>query len=150
MERIKNIVGEFMRYLLVGGIAFIADFLVLCLCQEYLFQNLRYGLYLATAIGFITGLSVNYILSITFVFASAKTTNAGKSIKDMIVFSVVGIVGLLLSELGMFIGADILSIQYQIVKLGVTVIMLLWNYMGRKFLIFNKAGKPSVLIGSGK
>ena len=138
MRRIKSLIGEFVRYLFVGGLSFVVDFLVLCFFQELVFHHVRYGLYYSTALGFLSGLTVNYILSVTFVFAVAKKTNAGRSPRDMIVFAVIGIVGLILSEIGMYAGADLLDFPYQFVKIAVTAFVLIWNYLGRKLLIFQE------------
>ena len=138
MKRIKNLIGEFVRYLLVGGLSFVVDFLVLCFFQELVFHHVQYGLYYSTALGFLSGLTVNYILSITFVFDAAKKTRVGRSLKDIIVFAVIGIVGLVLSEIGMYAGAGVLHFPYQLIKLVVTAVVLMWNYLGRKLLIFKE------------
>ena len=51
-------------------------------------------------------------------------------------FAVIGAIGLLLTEGGMFLGYQLLHINYMIVKLFVAAFVLLWNYGARKILIF--------------
>lgn len=132
-----NIIKEFERYLIVGGSAFIVDFVVLYIFQTYVFYNLDIvGIYLSTALGFIGGLIYNYVLSLIYVFESAKELNKGKNVKSFIVFTIVGIIGLMITELGMYIGVGILAINYLFVKVCVSGIVLLWNYGTRKILIF--------------
>ena len=131
----KNIL-EFLRYLIVGGIAFIVDFTVLFILKEFVLKDFYYSLYISTAFGFIFGLIVNYCLSIFYVFSSAKGTQIGRSMNDIFIFALVGIIGLIISEFGMFIGAEKFELNYLLVKIAVTIVVLLWNYIARKILIF--------------
>ena len=138
---IKNdlivIAGEFVRYCLVGGIAFVVDFSLLTSTQEFLLKEIPCGVYIATATGFIGGLIVNYALSLKFVFVQAKDAHSGRSASAFMVFVVIGAIGLALTECGMWVGVSLLKLHYLFVKVVVTGIVLLWNYGGRKILIFN-------------
>ena len=136
MRQLPVLFFEFLRYVLVGGIAFVVDFLTLYVCREFVFQTPPYGLYIATACGFIAGLVVNYTLSLCFVFTQAKDRGKGRSVGAFCVFGGVGLVGLVLTEAGMWLGVEVLNLNYLIVKLGVTGVVLFWNYLGRKVLIF--------------
>mgnify|MGYP001021835631 CR=1 FL=1 len=129
---------EFIRYAFVGGIATIADFAALFLFREFILKDIPFSLYISNALGFTAGITVNYFLSLSFVFASAADKKTGRSIRDITVFAVVGIVGLFLSEIGMFIGVSVFELYYMFVKVIVTLIVLIWNYLARKVLIFDK------------
>lgn len=133
-----QLIFEFSRYILVGGLAFIVDFGVLYISKELFFPSEWYSLYLATGLGFATGLVVNYILSVNFVFTSVHGTKVVKSFRDFTVFSLIGIIGLFLTELGMFLGTKELGLNYLFVKIIVTFGVLLWNYSARKILVFQK------------
>lgn len=128
--------GEFLRYAVVGGIAFLADFGTLVGCQELLFSGTRLGVYIATVCGFIVGLAVNYFLSLAFVFTQAKDRGKGRSVGAFVVFGLIGVVGLLLTEAGMCVGIEWLNWNYMVVKILVTGAVLMWNYLGRKIIIF--------------
>ena len=133
----KPLLFEFMRYLLVGGSAFLVDFGVLILFREYVLpKTFVYSLYLATAIGFIAGLIFNYIFSLLFVFKAARGSKVGRSVSAFLIFALIGLIGLGLTELGMYAGTELLSINYMLVKIVVTGIVLMWNYIGRKIFIF--------------
>lgn len=132
----KTLVLEFLRYAVVGGIAFLADFGTLVGCQELVFKSYSWGVYVATVCGFVVGLAVNYILSILFVFTQAKDRGKGRSFGAFVVFGVIGLVGLALTELGMWIGIEGLGWNYRVVKILVTGAVLMWNYLGRKLIIF--------------
>lgn len=135
--RWKRLIKEFLRYLVVGGTAFLVDYATLYLLSHFVFQSMGdVGVYLATAIGFIAGLTYNYILSLIWVFQGAKERKQGKSVGGFALFALIGIIGLLLTEGGMYVGFQLLQIHYMIVKLFVAAIVLLWNYGARKLLIF--------------
>ncbi|MDF2885067.1 MAG: polysaccharide synthesis protein GtrA [Clostridiaceae bacterium] len=135
--KIGKLIKEFIRYLFVGGTAFIVDFTLLYIFKTYLFYNLEVtGVYISTALGFIGGLIYNYVLSLLYVFESAKENNKGKDIRSFIIFTIIGVVGLILTELGMFVGVELFAINYLIVKIFVAGVVLIWNYGIRKILIF--------------
>lgn len=132
----KTLFFEFLRYAVVGGIAFLADFGALVGSNELLLKNVAGGVYIATVIGFIVGLAVNYFLSLIFVFTSAKDRGKGRSVGAFLIFAVIGLIGLGLTELGMWIGIELLKWNYMIVKILVTGAVLIWNYAGRKVIVF--------------
>ena len=41
-----------------------------------------------------------------------------------------------MTELGMYVGTELLFMNYMLVKIVVTGIVLIWNYLGRKIFIF--------------
>lgn len=138
-EKYQKLFWEFFRYAIVGGIAFVADWGTLFLFQEFVFkEETEVTLFIATAAGFIAGLAVNYILSIIFVFKSADNKSSGKGFKAFVIFAVIGIIGLGLTELGMYAGVYLLKWHYLIVKIIVAALVLIWNYVGRKIFVFNK------------
>ena len=136
-DKLQVLVGEFLRYAIVGAVAFLADFGVLVFTQEYFFKDFGRGVYIATVLGFVVGLAVNYFLSLWFVFTQKKDRGKGRSFGAFLVFGIIGLFGLGWTELGMWIGVGILEWNYMIVKEPVTVAVLIWNYLGRKLLIFN-------------
>jgi putative flippase GtrA len=137
IHRLRPLFYEFFRYCLVGGAAFLVDAGTLTLFQEVVLPELGgCRLYIATAAGFIAGLIFNYIFSILFVFKNTKSKKAGRSMGAFAVFALIGAVGFGLTELGMYAGTALLGLHYLLVKIIVTAVVLLWNYVGRKILIF--------------
>ncbi|MCR5414381.1 MAG: GtrA family protein [Kiritimatiellae bacterium] len=133
---LKVLVFEFLRYAVVGGIATVADWGTLWIAQELFFKDVAGGLYISTALGFAAGLTVNYLLSLWFVFTQTKDRGKGRSVGAFLVFGVIGLMGLGWTELGMWIGVELLGWHYMIVKAFMTAAVLVWNYLGRKILIF--------------
>ena len=140
LARLVLIGGEFLRYCVVGGIAFLADFGTLVAAQEFFLKHYSFGVYVATILGFVVGLAVNYALSLSFVFTQKKDRGKGRSVGAFIVFGAIGLFGLLWTELGMWVGIEFLGWNYMVVKILVTGAVLVWNYLGRKLLIFDSKG----------
>lgn len=128
MRLCKKVIIEFTKYILVGGTAFIVDFGTMVFTKEYFGINYL----VAASIGFLIGLIVNYFLALKFVFNSSN----GVNIKDFIYITIIGIVGLALTDIGMFIGVEIFKIHYTITKLIITGGVLIWNFGARKLFVY--------------
>ena len=153
-DKLTSLVKEFARYLVVGGAAFLVDWGTLFLTYNYVFISMEdklwtittaagsvvlgnWCLILSTAAGFILGLIFNYILSLLWVFKSAQQQNKGKTVGAFLIFTMIGVVGLLLTEGGMELGTRWVGKEYyMIVKIFVAGVVLIWNYVARKILIF--------------
>ncbi len=149
----KQLFWEIFRYLLVGGIATIFDYGAWYVCFTWLLPASLVGQTIAvivsTAMGFLVGLLVNWILSITFVFKQVENVEEAKSSKAFLIFAIVGLIGLAITEAGMLI-ANVLPTfsflgfeaflghewKWWFTKVTMTCIVLVWNYVGRKLLIF--------------
>ena len=95
---------------------------------------------LGTGIGFLVGLLFNYIFSIIFVF---QTKGNSKTAKGFLLFSFLSAIGLGIHLLGMFLGYNLLGINEWLVKIFLTIVVLIYNYLTRKFFIFkNKNTEP--------
>jgi putative flippase GtrA len=113
---------EFLRYSIFGGIAFIADFAVLFIFKKFILRDFYYSLHICTAFGLISGLIIIYLFF--YVFSSARGSKIGRSMNEILIFIVVGIIGLIVSELGMLIVSNKLGLNYLLVKTLVTIVVL--------------------------
>jgi putative flippase GtrA len=136
LQNTDNTFLQLFRYIFVGGAAFIADFGLLYVLTEYI--GLHY--LLSATFSFIVGLIINYSLSKVWVFS-------GNTIKkrwmEFIVFSLIGMVGLGLNNLFLWIFTDYCSIHYMLSKIFTTIIVFFWNFLGRKFILFNSTESAS-------
>ncbi|MBP7796519.1 MAG: GtrA family protein [Elusimicrobiales bacterium] len=126
----KKSIHQFSRYCVVGGISFAVDYFVLWLLTE------EFALYylVSSAISFTAGLLVNYVLSTIWVFDERNIKN--KNI-EFLFFSIIGVIGLLLNQLIMWILTAKYGVYYMYSKLISTAIVLVWNFFGRKYLVFS-------------
>ncbi len=132
----KENIKELLRYVVVGGIAFLVDAGVLHLIMIS-FPDWKYTLYIAVTIGFLCGLIVSFILSLKFVFKNAKEKTENKKVQTFIIFAIIGVIGLALTELGMHVGVVVLGYHHLLVKIVVAGLVMLWNYIARKIIIFS-------------
>ncbi len=136
----RDILWEIFRFLLVGGLATIVDWGI-CYIVEFFMPEIIFGKWhveksIATTCGFVVGLVVNYILSIVFVYKNKKDEEEGKSVKDFIVFTLIGLFTLGVSYLGVYLLSDLAGLPYIFARAIMTLIGLVINYLGRKILIF--------------
>ena len=126
----KNGFIQFFRYIFVGGIATIVDWGVLYVLTD--FAHIHY--LISTVIAFIAGLTVNYFLSKILVFkANEARVNATV---EFLIYAAIGLIGLGITALIMFVFTDYFSLHYMISKIIATIIVLIWNYVARKIIIY--------------
>ena len=148
---------EIVRFLIVGGGATVVDFLTMSLVL-YLMQPEIYPDFLSiflggtaepttlatvigTGAGFLVGLAFNYIFSVLFVY---KEKGNSKTVGGFLLFAVLSAGGLLIHLVGMYLGYDLLHINEWIVKIVLTAVVLVYNYLTRKFFIFRKSSRTAV------
>ncbi len=124
----NKLIKQIIKFGIVGVIAFIVDYGTLVILKELFNINL----FISTEIAFIISVIVNYILSIKFVFDVKNKNN------NFIPFIILSFIGLLLTELIMYIGVDKIEINYLIVKIVATIIVMVFNFITRKILLENK------------
>ena len=133
-EKVKDFIKEFLRYTIVGGSAFIIDFGAMCIFQELVFKGQH--VYIAVFIGYILGLIYNFILSNSYVFKNGFEKIKGKEILSFIIFGIIGLIGLVLTELLMYLFINIIAMWYIFAKIISAGIVLFWNYLARKMIIY--------------
>jgi putative flippase GtrA len=124
-------VKKFTSYAIVGGITFFIDAgitLGLATFLHYIVAN---------TLGFAVANVVNFLLAHNWVFR-------GKLARADLVrtyFSVlaISVVGLLLSNLCMYLLIDHADMQLLPAKILTTLIVLVWNFFGRIAFVYNKA-----------
>ncbi len=131
LEETDNWFIQLFRYLFVGGAAFLVDYGLLVLLTEVC--GLHY--LVSATISFIAGLIVNYLLSTSWIFRKSKMENKWA---EFLIFSIIGVVGLLLNNLLLYLFTDLAHIHYMISKLITTAIVMLWNFGARKIILFNR------------
>ena len=145
MKKSNNSMIQFLRSLVVGGIATVVDMAVLTALVELADVNLA----IATALGFVAGLIVNFIISTLWVFNKSQVVK--NRFVEFVVFSVIGVIGLLINE-GIVLFFELYlspkeifsfllpSDKYYILgKLTATVVAFVWNFAARKLLLYKNS-----------
>jgi putative flippase GtrA len=123
--------SEFLRYFVVSLIALSLDLGAFS-------ASLRvFGLpwVAAAAIGFAAGLLVAYILSVRFVFAKRKLHQA--PFAELLIFSLVGLGGLGVTQIVLWIGIERLQMNPELSKLCAAGFTFIFNFIVRKLMLFN-------------
>ena len=121
---------QLIRFGIVGGVAAFTDVGVLVLLKELIGVNV----FAASAVSFCVSVTVNYLLSMTFVFKSKEQSK----FKEFVVFVLLSIGGLCLNQLILWIGVRFTSVYYLIIKLLAMVIVPIYNFITRKIFLESK------------
>ena len=128
-EKYRALAVQLLKYGVVGGVSFIVDYGSLWLLTEVA------GLHhlVSAAIAFILGLTCNYLISTAWVFGESRLRSTAA---EFSAFALIGVVGLGLNELIMWLCVDEGGQHYMIAKLVSTAIVFFWNFFARRFLLF--------------
>ena len=118
---------QLFRFGIVGFTAFLIDAGLLYVLTEYL--HIYY--LISSVISFIVSLMYNYILSIFWVFDVKKK----QTYKEVLLFTILSVIGLGVNQLVMYIGVDLLNIYYMLCKIISTIIVMVYNFVTRKIFI---------------
>jgi putative flippase GtrA len=119
---------QLFRYVVVAAIGLIFDFGGLILLTESL-----HVFYLVSAtISFVVALVINYVLSTLWVFPQSKYSRW----HEFLFFGLIGIVGLGLNDLLIWVLSSGFGIYYIVSKMIATCTVFAWNFLARKFLLY--------------
>ena len=120
---------QFLRYFFVGGTAFIVDFGALYIFTEYL-----HIYYLTSAcLSFTAGTIVNYLISVFWVFQKRNLKNRSL---EILIFVAIGIIGLILNLLIIWMLTEKSGIHYLASKIISTILVYCWNFFARKLILY--------------
>lgn len=131
-ENSGSIWVQLIRYGITGLGATLVDFTVLTVLTETLGEKY---LLVWTAIAFVSGLTVTYFLSTNWVFNSRRFKNRATEIT---IFVLIGVVGLGLTELLMWVFATKIDLHYLISKMISGTTVFIWNFTAKKLILFRK------------
>lgn len=168
-EKDKSLIYELLRFALVGLICTFIDFainlLILFLIKEGKINEVLRQI-IAITLGFIGGVTANYLLSTFFVFKNIKDEKKAKTPLYIFLFVILSVIGLGLSYAIFFtfkaifltasinidfefhFSKELLSSldfwMYVLVFIIKTAIVLVYNYLTRKFIIYNAPKKDEI------
>ncbi len=124
-SKTEKLLIQIFKFGIVGGIAFIIDYISLIIGKEFF----HFSTLLAAGIAFTISVIYNYIASVKWVFDVNKEKSKEK---NFVIFIVLSIVGLIITEVIMWFGSDVMKISYLIVKIAATAIVMVFNFVTRK------------------
>lgn len=131
-EETNNSLLQFIRYFFVGGVAAVVNIGLL-----FVFSDIfKINYIIANIFSFTCGLVVNYLLSKKLVFK----TDSINVIFEFIVYAVIGVLGLIIDTVLLWLFTSRFKIYYMISKIISTVLTFIWNFVSRKlfYLVYEK------------
>lgn len=130
----KNLIAQIMKFGVVGVIAFVIDYGVMVFLTEVFGLNPV----VSATISFIVSVIFNYIASMRYVFSHKEDMSRSR---EFVIFIVLSVIGLIINDVLMWAGTELVSIDYRIVKIFATAVVMVWNFITRK--IFLDAGSKT-------
>ena len=130
----QKLLAQIVKFGIVGVIAFIIDFGVLVFLTEV------GGLdpVLSATISFTVSVVFNYVASMRYVFSHKEGMSRRR---EFIIFVVLSVAGLIINDVLMWAGTVFTPIDYRVVKLFATAVVMVWNFVTRKIFLEGDATK---------
>lgn len=124
----KKLIEQFLKFGVVGVLAFLIDYGVLMLL------NVGFGMnsVVAAAISFTASVVFNYLASMRFVFTHREDLS---KTREFVLFVVLSVVGLAINEAVMWLGLQTVGgspFAVTATKVAATVVVMFWNFFSRK------------------
>ena len=124
----KKLIEQIMKFGVVGVICFGIDYGLMIFLTELC--GISY--LVSSGISFSVSVMVNYTLSLKFVFETDKDKN---KIVEFLIFIILSVVGLGINQVLMWVCVDKLHVYYMISKIGVTGVVMVYNFVTRKLIL---------------
>lgn len=121
----RKLIEQFLKFGVVGVAATVIDFGVMIALTELV----EWSPVLSAGVSFVVSLAFNYAASMRFVF---KRRDDLSRARELAIFAVLSLVGLAINEVLMWLGVNALSLNYVLVKVAATCVVMLWNFASRK------------------
>jgi putative flippase GtrA len=127
MRKHKGTIGQFLMFAGLGVIGTLGHYTVLVVLVQFWAVDPVF----ASSLGFIVGAVINYILNYHFTFQSRKRHS-----EALTKFLIVAIIGTGINGFIMYIGVENTRINYMIIQLFATLVVLLWNFIVNRLWTF--------------
>lgn len=125
---LKPLVEQFLKFGVVGVVAFVVDYAVLMILS----QGLGWDPVLSSVISFVISVVVNYVGSMHFVFERRDDLSRRR---EFSVFVILSAIGLVINSACIWVGTAIFgsgALSVTVTKILATVIVSVWNFVSRK------------------
>lgn len=124
----QRLIQQIMKFGIVGVLAFIIDYGLMVALTELV------GLVpvASATVSFIVSVVFNYVASMRFVFSHKEGMSKQR---EFVIFVVLSVIGLLINDGLMWAGTELVAIDYRIVKIGATAVVMVWNFVTRKLFL---------------
>jgi putative flippase GtrA len=134
MRKHRGTIGQFLLFAGVGAIGTVGHYTTLIVLVQFWAVDPVF----ASSFGFVVGAIINYILNYHFTFQSKK-----RHAEALTKFLIVAIIGAGINGFIMYVGVENTNINYMIVQIFATFMVLLWNFIVNKLWTFAHPGAES-------
>jgi putative flippase GtrA len=127
MNKHKKTIGQFLLFAGLGVIGTLGHYTILIVLVQFWAVDPVF----ASSFGFVAGAVINYILNYQFTFQSDK-----RHAEALTKFFIVATIGAAINGTIMYIGVENTNINYMIVQIFATCVVLLWNFVLNKLWTF--------------
>lgn len=123
-----KLIAQFLKFGVVGVIAFFIDYGVLMLLSV----GIGLDPVVSAAVSFTVSVVFNYVASMRFVFTHREDLSKRR---EFVIFVVLSVIGLLINEAIMYMGIQALgksALAITITKVIATAVVMVWNFLSRK------------------
>ena len=124
----RNLINQFIKFAGVGFVAFFIDYGLLIFFTEVL--DIYY--LVSATMSFTISVVFNYVASMRYVFTHRDDISRTR---EFAIFIILSIAGLMLNNVGMFIGVDVLGVDYRITKVIATACVTVFNFFTRRLFL---------------
>jgi putative flippase GtrA len=122
------LITQLARFVVIGTATAGIDFALLYALVE--FAHLNY--LLSALVGFLTGSTLNYFLSLRYVFLGGRFSRGS----EFTIFMLTTAIGLALNQVAMWAFVGIAHENYLLAKCASLTIVTCWNFFSKKRLVF--------------
>lgn len=124
----NRLIAQIVKFGAVGVVAFVIDYGLLVFLTEVFGVD-----YLISAtVSFTVAVVFNYAASMRYVFAHKEGLSRRR---EFVIFVVLSVIGLVINNVCLWLGVDLLGIDYRVSKIVVTAIVMVWNFVTRKLFL---------------
>lgn len=124
----KNLFAQLMKFGVVGVIAFVIDYGVMVFLTEVFGVNPV----ASATVSFTVSVVFNYVASMRYVFSHREGMSRRR---EFAIFIVLSVLGLIINDVLMWAGTEVVSVDYRIVKIFATAVVMVWNFVTRKIFL---------------
>jgi len=132
MRKHRGTIGQFLLFAGVGAIGTLGHYTTLIVLVQFWAVDPVF----ASSFGFVVGAMINYILNYHFTFQSDK-----RHAEALTKFLIVATIGAGINGSIMYIGVENTNINYLVVQIFATCVVLLWNFVVNKLWTFAHHGR---------
>lgn len=124
----KHLLAQIMKFGVVGVIATVIDFGVMIFLTEVFGINPV----ASATVSFTVSVIFNYLASMRYVFSHREGMSRQR---EFVIFIVLSVIGLAINDALMWVGTEMTPVDYRIVKVLATAVVMVWNFVSRKIFL---------------